>query len=165
MRRKNSKRTELYDKPKKIHKLKVTVDRKKSFFLLRQLYTIIFVTESQERPENIQALLVLSDLISLRWSFMINPNDNVLYQGFKVQYRMVGRVGDWSVVTVYGIDKRSLVLSGMRPGLSYEVIVRASSDRSEGNPSHPVIITTLESGELNSSSKLWSHGLLSSTEL
>ena len=96
---------------------------------------------------------------------MINPNDNVLYQGFKVQYRVVGRVGDWSVVTVYGIDKRSLVLSGMRPGLSYEVIVRASSDRSEGNPSHPVIITTLESGELNSSSKLWSHGLLSSTEL
>lgn len=96
---------------------------------------------------------------------MINPNDNVLYQGFKVQYRVVGRVGDWSVVTVYGIDKRSLVLSGMRPGLSYEVIVKASSDQSEGNPSHPVIITTLESGELNSFSTLWSHGLLSSTEL
>lgn len=96
---------------------------------------------------------------------MINPNDNVVYQGFKVQYRVVGRVGDWSIVTVYGIDKRSLILSGMRPGLSYEVIVKASSDQSEGNPSHPVIITTLESGELNSSSTLWSHGLLSSTEL
>lgn len=96
---------------------------------------------------------------------MINPNDNVLYQGFKVQYRVVGRVGDWSIVTVYGIDKRSLVLSGMRPGLCYEVIVKASSDQSEGNPSHPVIITTLESGELNSFSTLWSHGLLSSTEL
>ncbi|XP_022798346.1 uncharacterized protein LOC111336503 [Stylophora pistillata] len=101
--------------------------------------------ESQERPENVQALLVLSDLISLKWSFTVNPNSSVLYQGFKVQYRVIGREGDWSVLTVHGIDKRSLVLSEMKPDLSYEVIVKASSGQSEGNPSHAVIITTPES--------------------
>lgn len=137
------------------------MDRKNLFFLLGQLYTIMFLTESQERPENVQALLVLSDLISLKWSFTVNPNSSVLYQGFKVQYRVIGREGDWSVLTVHGIDKRSLVLSEMKPDLSYEVIVKASSGQSEGNPSHPVIITTPESGELSLSNALWSPGLLS----
>ena len=76
----------------------------------------------------------------------------MFYQGFKVQYRAVRGTGDWNVLTVHGKDKRSCVLSELRPSLSYEVVVKAFSDQSDGIASSPVIVTTLQSGKLSLSS-------------
>ena len=89
-------------------------------------------------------MLVLSDTISLRWSYTDKPRDNVFYRGFKVLYRPTG--GTERVITVRDKNKRSCFLSGLRPGISYQAEVKAFNDQGDGPASLPVTVTTLDSG-------------------
>jgi len=100
----------------------------------------------QHTPSNLHAVLVLSDAISLRWSFAEHDPDNMLYYSFKVLYHPINHNAE-RVLTVEGHNKRSCFLSGLRPKTAYQLRVMAFSAEGDGQASLPVTVATLDGGK------------------
>lgn len=89
---------------------------------------------------------MLSDAISLRWSFPDHEDDKIFYSGFKVLYRPLNH-GIERLLIVEGNEKRSCFLSPLRPDTKYQVTVVPFSVQGNGQVSLPVTMTTLDSGK------------------